>query len=619
MQLLALALLVVMLISSHSLAAVKPKTKIGILDLQNQFHPYMKRLYETGNVPILKTEGWDRIEYYRKYNPNGIVVYAMVGGEFNMQKDDPEQAARDRWEKYLAPTLTRMTESQRKMINYVEVSPNMVVPKTVEEGKWWAKYGETICRLVGEAGFRPMVITSGVGGIPCSNEQELKILDAMLPAFKAAHKYGGGWSYHGYSIYYTMDTELESYYSLRYRRVYEYFRTHAPELMDMPVALSEGGIDYMGDPRRDGYAYRGTREQYAKWLAWYDSELKKDPYVLGVTLFKAAGWGWESFDLEPMAPYLLNYYNTGSMVLPKPPTKMGIALRSFTSDLSVRNALNAGGPILYTTPEEVRPGGLVELYKSTNPNGKVIVDFRSPLPDEKSVPDARKAAEDRWNQIQTLISQWDEKQRRLVDYLDTSPGPVTIRHDKDIPSARYYADYLNTIAQKVIDSGFKVILETFNTSSIPADGRDWDTLGHGFWDAWRRAKEGRGAVIVLVDATYPVMDRNHPASQFHFAYKGIYRSLLRLEPELFGVPIILMVERMDLPRVLDAQGEKRLAARKAWLAWYDQQLCEDPDVMGMIINLGISDVPTVGQKGILGWYTNYIKSSIKKSKSTNVK
>lgn len=608
-----IALAIVLLISMSALGAnEKPKTKIGILDLQNQFHPYMKRLYATGNVPIQKTEGWDRIEYFKKYNPNGIVVYAMVGEEFDMQRDDPEQAARRRWEKYLAPTLTRMTDSQRKMISYVEVSPNMVVPKTVEEGKWWAKYGEVICRLVGEAGFRPMVMTSGVGGLPCSNEQELEILKAMLPALRAAHKYGGGWSYHGYSCYYTMDPETESYYSLRYRRAYEFFRKYAPDLMDMPIALSEGGIDYMGDPRRDGYAYRGTREQYAKWLAWYDSELKKDPYVLGVTLFKAAGWGWESFDLEPMEPYLLNYYNTGSIIPPKPATKMGLAVRSSNGDPSTRKALAIGGPVLYTSPDEIRPGGAIETYKVANPKGTVIVDFRSPLPNEKTVPDARKAAEDRWNQIAAVISKWTDTQRKMVDFLDTSPGPVTIRHDKDVPSPRYYADYLNTISQKVIESGFKVILETFNTSSIPADGRDWDTLGHGFWDAWKRAKEGRGAVIVLVDATYPTMDRNYPASQFHFAYKGIYRSLLRLEPELFGVPIIIMAERLDLPRVLDARGQQKLATRKQWLEWYDQQLCADIDVMAVIVNPGIEGTPNIGQKSILDWYTNYMRTRARK-------
>ena len=70
----ALSLVAVGAVTATGLApaAAKPTTKIGILDLQNRFEDHMKALYDTGNVPVLKTEGWDRINYYRERTPNGV-------------------------------------------------------------------------------------------------------------------------------------------------------------------------------------------------------------------------------------------------------------------------------------------------------------------------------------------------------------------------------------------------------------------------------------------------------------------------------------------------------------------------------------------------------------------
>lgn len=576
-----IAALAVGVLTSAGMAA--PKTKIGILDLQNQFFKYIRTLYDTGSVPVVKTEGWEQIRYYKQRNPQGIVDYAMVGESLDWKNDNPEDAARARWEKYLAPNLLKIKPADKALINYVEVSPNMVDPKTVEQALWWNRYAEVLCKLVGDAGFHPLIITSGVGGMPCVGEDDMKVLNVLIPSFRAAHKYGGGWAYHGYSCYYTMDSEVESYYSLRYRRIYNFFKKAAPDLMDMPLVLSEGGIDYMGDPLRDGYAYRGTREDYAKWLAWYDKELQKDPYVVGVTLFKTGGWGWESFDLEPMIPYLVNYYKTGSMKLPQPATKLGLALSSGVS------SVKAKAPMLYTSPNEVKSGA-VSAYKKANPGGITIVDFKAGLPDISQEKDPQAAAQARWDTLNKAISRWTSEQRASVDYIDATPGPLTIRESK---FGDYFTAYMRTLTGKIIEAGFKPVVAAFNTACVPADGRDWDLLGDNFKQLWRERKEQGGVVIFNADAIVIAKDAKSIYVTKVFGYKRIYEGLLKLDPSMFGMPIVVVIDKMNLPGGTDADSVQKLKAREDWLKWFDSTVCADPDVLAAAVNPGDVSAPGV--------------------------
>ena len=192
-------------------------------------------------------------------------------------------------------------------IDFLEFVPNMWEPKTVEQAHWYCEFIRLLAPKIASLGLRPVVLTSGVGGLPV----EPKILDAMVPALRVAKECGGAWACHGYTIKYTMDTEVESWYSLRYRRAYAYLQKNHPEVADLPMILTEGGVDKLGDPDKDGWQARGTAGQYKRWLIWYDNELMKDDYVLGVTLFKIGAPSiWKSFDLEPIAPGLLNYLKT---------------------------------------------------------------------------------------------------------------------------------------------------------------------------------------------------------------------------------------------------------------------------------------------------------------------
>jgi len=239
----------------------------------------------------------------KQHNPKAIVVVSVAGNAKLMSlANDPVEAAQKRFAG-LEGQLKKL-EPHKDKIDFLEAWPNMWEPADVEMARWYGKFTEALARKIAEAGYRPVVLTSGMGGLPIKPE----ILDAMVPGLRAAKKYGGAWACHGYTMNYTMDTKEESYYSLRYRRTYDYLRKAHPEVADLPVLLTEGGVDYRGNPDKDGWQARGSAEKYEQWLTWYDRELMKDPQVLGVTLFKC-GYGstWKSFDLEPVMPWLLKY------------------------------------------------------------------------------------------------------------------------------------------------------------------------------------------------------------------------------------------------------------------------------------------------------------------------
>ena len=115
---------------------------------------------------------------------------------------------------------------------------------------------------------------------------------------------GGAWSYHAYSIQYTADEGIESWYSLRYRRFYDFLGRQHPDLLLLPMILTEGGAG------QDGWRPGGAA-RFENWLTWFDAEISQDGYILGVTLFEIGdSQGWPNFDLEPVAGWLSDYLST---------------------------------------------------------------------------------------------------------------------------------------------------------------------------------------------------------------------------------------------------------------------------------------------------------------------
>lgn len=249
-------------------------------------------------------------EYKRLY-PKGIVVLRIYTPIRYSQKDSPELCARRFWDEVLWPPISKLPESERRLIDYLE-GPNegdsTPTWESVDSVRWFARFWMALAPIMRRHGFRPCIGSIAVGNPGGTPEQVEEKIAAFAPALRQAWWMGGAWSYHAYSIRYTTDLGEETWYCLRYRRLHEVLGRRFPDLARMPVILTEGGIDESGDPNRSGWQARGTLEKYQEWLKWFDSELRKDPYVVGVTLFQIGNpEGWRSFDLEPVAPWLAGH------------------------------------------------------------------------------------------------------------------------------------------------------------------------------------------------------------------------------------------------------------------------------------------------------------------------
>ena len=110
--------------------------------------------------------------------------------------------------------------------------------------------------------------------------------------------------------------------ALRYRWWYE--EILAPRGLRVPLVISEAGIDGILMPGQrpgpDGHGWQDFQnywaelgmdsgpEAYLSQLAWYDSELQADDYVIGFAIFTAGGGeGWRTYDVNPILPLLARY------------------------------------------------------------------------------------------------------------------------------------------------------------------------------------------------------------------------------------------------------------------------------------------------------------------------
>jgi hypothetical protein len=281
-------------------------SKLGVLYLMGSIESQgMYDLADSGLLPIVKTgpESGDRAWRTIQHNPDTIWVVS-AGGQLDWKNESPKEAA-DRKVQEQIERFERVPEAWRSRVDFMEMTPCMWEPKSPEQAAWYSEFLVELLPRLADLGPRPIVLNSGVGGLPI----EGKILEPMAPGLRLARHLGGAWGCHGYTIQYTMDENHESWYSLRYRQAYTWFREHHPELMDLSMILLEGGVDDKGDPDKDGWLFRGSLEEYTDWLAWYDGELREDDYVLGVTLFKiGAPTTWKSFELEPVVPWLIDHY-----------------------------------------------------------------------------------------------------------------------------------------------------------------------------------------------------------------------------------------------------------------------------------------------------------------------
>ncbi|MFH0773865.1 MAG: hypothetical protein V1922_06165 [bacterium] len=260
-------------------------------------------------IKFIDPQGNDTfIEAAKKYKQacNGVTVARFYPGTEGIKyttSDNPERSAEDFFSKAIRPNLDGLG-ANKTLFDYLQM-PNEFenTPEWwgEEKMKWNGRFWVKLTGLNKNAGIKTCV-----GSMPVGNTtgQDMSFIVEELRAMK---NMGAALCYHGYTFHYSTDANVELELSLRYRQYYSFFKNQAPDLASMPLILSEGGVAENGDPK-GGYQAAGHAEKYKSWLAWFDAELRKDPYVVGVTLFQIGNDSdWSSFNLEPIAPWMAGY------------------------------------------------------------------------------------------------------------------------------------------------------------------------------------------------------------------------------------------------------------------------------------------------------------------------
>ena len=291
-------------------------------------------------------------------NPSCISVVRIFTTKSYSPATNPTAAANDFWNTVLAPPLNALSPAHKALIDYVE-GPNEgnSTPTwgSASDTIWFNDFWVALAPLIANAGFKPCGFSIAVGNPGGTLQQIEDTIDLIVPALTVLDDLNGAWSYHAYTGLYTTDVPTERFWSLRYRLFYEHFANDHPHLVDLPILLTEGGVDTGGNPSTSGWIANGTQQQYENWLTWFDARIQEDPQVLGCTLFQSGGGGWPSFDTDPVAPHIVNLINNTPGGPPSAPTGVNAAAGDAqvtvtwnttpgASNYDVKRSLTSGGP-----------------------------------------------------------------------------------------------------------------------------------------------------------------------------------------------------------------------------------------------------------------------------------
>jgi hypothetical protein len=196
-----------------------------------------------------------------------------------------------------------------------------------QEWGWFAEFEAQRACLMQHFGYHA-VIGDFSTGRPEFNEMLL-----FVPALRIGHQCGAIFGLHEYSaptlqygfglgIPHRPDYPDRGMLTLRYRYWYEDILK--PLNIPIPLVITEFGVDGgVGAGRPGPTDVLGWRQFGKYWkqiglgddpaqayvgqLAWYDSEMRKDPYVLGAAIFNAGAYDNSPFEVETLLPDLTAY------------------------------------------------------------------------------------------------------------------------------------------------------------------------------------------------------------------------------------------------------------------------------------------------------------------------
>jgi hypothetical protein len=283
-------------------------------------------LVDTRNVTVLKTLEFDPafLADVRARSPETIIVGRVTLGQLDLDSPDVGAVARSAVEAVLPVAL----DKRRAGLVDAWEGFNEPVPGDEDQMRRLAELESERVRLLAGHGLRAVVGNFGTGQPP------LEWWPAFRPALEAAQAHGAYLGLHEYSaptiwfntnrapLDFGTDPADEGWLTLRYRKAYREF--FIPWGLRLPLLITECGVDGLvtqrpGPPGRGWKDFAGywdglgmgqdTAGNYVEQLAWYDSQLQWDDYVLGAAVFAMTAFQeWDSYQLQGEAARFLQQY-----------------------------------------------------------------------------------------------------------------------------------------------------------------------------------------------------------------------------------------------------------------------------------------------------------------------
>lgn len=287
----------------------------GVLDYVAAVHP-----------PVMK--GVDDVGYLKDVkaiSPSTVTIGRFVVDQTNIGQGDPAQRALD----FVNQMLPKYQANP--WVDYWEGWNEVTYPNY----EWYAVFEATRACEMQRLGFK-----AAIGGFSTGTPEPWQF-EAFIPAIEAGIRCGAILTTHEYgapTMYLWWSQGLPESYGNppmpaypdrgpligRYR--FLYYNVLLPRGLRIPLVISETGIDGgAGAGQRPGYSNaQGWQGFTAYWssdlgqpdpiqfyvdqLAWYDSMLRQDSFVIGATIFNVGNGGtWASFEMSSVIPKLTEY------------------------------------------------------------------------------------------------------------------------------------------------------------------------------------------------------------------------------------------------------------------------------------------------------------------------
>jgi hypothetical protein len=297
---------------------------------------------------------------------------------FNHSSIDPIRAARSHCDKIL-PWANRMGRTYEFWQGL-----NEPIIQSPEAMKRFADFEMERMRVMGKHGFRVVIGSFAVGNPP-----KFEYWNYFLPALETARHYGAALALHEYA-WPTLYHEWP-WYLLRHRKVYRGARKRKwyglPDyLKGLPLLITECGLDGLiertNPPRGWQIRYGHDPDRYLQQLAWYDRQLRRDPYVVGAALYcfcRSDDPSWGSYSIWPEPALTLARHAKPAYRLPK--------LQKALQNLPSRPPEHLEPPVLPSTPWPAVPTPVLTGKETDRrPDALSNVGVRGGRPDQAPPP-----------------------------------------------------------------------------------------------------------------------------------------------------------------------------------------------------------------------------------------